>query len=106
MPKYFADYDTTVIFETPKEVAERKKQMPHGGFVMTSGETGKGNKAFIEYKVDWASNPEATGSILVACARAGYKLWQDGKAGAFTLLDIPPAYLSPRPREELLRDFM
>ncbi len=60
----------------------------------------------MQYRVDWESNPEATGSILVALARAGYRLQQEGKAGAFTMLDIPPAYLSPHSRAELLRDFM
>lgn len=106
MPNYFADYDTTVTFETPEKIAERKKEMPHGGFVMTSGQTGDGNKALIEYNNQWASNPEATGNILVACARANYRLQDGGRWGAFTMLDIPAAYLSPRSREELLKDFM
>jgi diaminopimelate dehydrogenase len=107
MPKYFADYETKVTIETPKQITERKRTMPHGGFVLTSGETGKGNKALIEYRNGWASNPEATGSILVACARANYRLQQRSHCkGAFTMLDIPPALFSPRSREELLKSFM
>ncbi|MBU2497064.1 MAG: diaminopimelate dehydrogenase [Nanoarchaeota archaeon] len=106
MPNYFSDYNTMVAFESPEEVSGRKKQMPHGGFVMTSGVTGDGNKALIEYRNQWKSNPEATGSILIACARANYRLQQDNKFGAFTMLDIPPAYLSPHSQEELLKEFM
>jgi len=106
MPKYFAGYNTRVTFETAAQIAERKKQMPHGGFVLTSGETGKGNKALVEYKNDWGSNPEATGSILVACARANYRLQHRCQAGAFTMLDIPPAYFSPHSRETLLKSWM
>lgn len=107
MPKYFEDYDTKVTFETAAQIAERRKQMPHGGFVLTSGETGKGNKALVEYKNDWGSNPEATGSILVACARANFRLQQRSYTnGAFTMLDIPPALFSPHSRETLLKEWM
>jgi len=106
MPTYFADYDTTITIETPKQIAKRKESMPHGGFVLTSGETGEGNKALIEYSNQWQSNPEATGSILIACARACHRLNQEGSYGSKTMLDIPPAYYSPRSRDELLKDFM
>jgi len=122
MPKYYADYNTTVTIETPKQIAERKKQMSHGGFVMTSGETRQGNKALIEYRNQWASNPEATGNILVACARACNRLHREGKVlsaaiqdkdtrdqveayffGAKTMLDIPATYYSSFSRAELLK---
>jgi diaminopimelate dehydrogenase len=106
MPKYFSDYDTTVTIESPEQVAERLKAMPHGGFVMTSGKTGKDNKALIEYRNQWASNPEATGSILVACARACVRLNNEGKFGPHTMLDIPPAYYTQNSREELLKHWM
>ncbi|MBM3233720.1 diaminopimelate dehydrogenase [Candidatus Pacearchaeota archaeon] len=106
MPNYFADYNTSVVFETPEQVAKRKKEMPHAGFVLTSGKTGNGNKAVVEYSNTWKSNPEATGSILVACARACHRLSLEGRAGAFTMLDIPPAMLSPLSQEELLRSWM
>ncbi len=106
MPKYFADYDTTVTIESPESIAERLKTMPHGGFVMTSGKTGKNNNALIEYQNQWASNPEATGSILVACARACHRLNKEGVYGSKTMLDIPPAYFSPLSRDELLKHWM
>lgn len=106
MPKYFSDYDTTVTIETPEQIAERKKSMPHGGFVLTSGETGNGNKALIEYQNNWASNPEATGSILLACARACNRFNREEKVGAYTMLDIPPAYYNALSREELLKNWM
>jgi diaminopimelate dehydrogenase len=106
MPNYFADYDTTILFITEEEMKREHSKMPHGGFVMAAGQTGEGNKALIEYRCQWESNPEATGNILVAHARAASRLKQEEKSGAFTILDIPAAYLSPRSREELLRDFM
>jgi diaminopimelate dehydrogenase len=77
MPKYFSDYNTTITVETPEQIEERLSSMPHGGFVLTSGKTGKGNNSLIEYSNQWASNPEATGSILVACARACHRLNRD-----------------------------
>ncbi len=106
MPKYFADYDTTITIETSERIEERLKAMPHGGFVLTSGQTGEGNNALIEYKNQWQSNPEATGSILVACARAGHRLNREGQVGAYTMLDIPPVYYSPLSRKELLKSWM
>jgi len=106
MPKYFADYNTRVTFESPEQIAERKKAMPHGGFVMVSGETGRANKALIEYKNQWASNPEATGSILVACARANYRMHKEGVRGAITLADIPPIKYHPQERSEVIKTWM
>ena len=106
MPKYFADYDTTVTIESAKQVAERRSAMPHAGIVMTSGKTANSNNALIEYRNQWSSNPEATGSILVACARACYRLHQEGRMGAMTMLDIPPAYYSTLSRTELLKNWM
>ncbi len=106
MPKYFADYDTKVTFETPEQIAERKKQMPHGGFVMVSGKTGQEHKALIEYRNQWASNPEATGSILVACARANYRMHQEGKRGVITMADIPPVMYHPLERAEVIKTLM
>lgn len=106
MPNYFLDYDTAVIFETLEQIAERKKQMPHAGFVLTSGQTGSGNKAGIEYRNHMECNPEFTGSILVACARAAHRLSLEGRTGAFTMLDLSPALLSPLSREELLKHWM
>ncbi len=96
MPNYFADYDTTVHFISAEEMARDHSGIPHGGCVLHSGTTGKAgeNTHVIEYKLTLDSNPEFTASVLVAYARATYRLAQDGKAGCFTVLDVPPAYLS------------
>ena len=101
MPNYFSDYDTEVIFITKEKMAKEHAAYPHGGFVMTSGETGKKNKQIIEYRCHLASNPGFTGSVLVACARAAYRLKKAGQRGAFTMLDIPPALYSPHSADTL-----
>lgn len=78
MPNYFADYDTIVNFVSDKELRENHNTMPHGGFVIRSGKTGKNNDSneIIEYSLKLDSNPEFTASVLVAYARAVYKLYQ------------------------------
>lgn len=97
MPAYFADYDTTVNFISKEEMERSHKALPHGGFVIRSGKTGlnRENSHIIEYRIKLDSNPEFTSSVLVAYARAVAKLNADGIVGAKTVLDIPPAYLSP-----------
>ena len=106
MPNYFADYDTTVHFISQAELNEKHAGLPHGGVVIASGETGNGNKHVIEYSLKLDSNAEFTSSVLVAYARAVYKLWQTGDCGCKTVFDIPPAYLSPKSREELLAELL
>ncbi len=106
MPDYFKPYDTQVKFVSEEELRKNHSAMPHDGLVLTVGKTGSGNRAMIEYRNKWKSNPEATGSILVACARACYRLSKEGRTGAFTMLDIPPSHYSPHSRAELLKDFM
>ena len=101
MPNYFADYDTTVTFITADEMKRDHSGMPHGGFVIRTGKTAGGASQSIEYSLKLGSNPEFTGSILVACARAAVKMSRDGQSGARTMLDIPPAYLSPKSPMEL-----
>ncbi|MBO5363592.1 MAG: diaminopimelate dehydrogenase [Clostridia bacterium] len=102
MPNYFADYNTTVHFISQEELNEKHAGLPHGGVVIRSGETGNGNKHVVEYSLKLDSNAEFTASVLVACARAAYKLNQEGSYGCKTLLDIPPVYLSSKTREELI----
>lgn len=104
MPDYFADYDTTVTFVSAEELRREHAGIPHGGRVICSGNTGPSdeNRHIVEYSLKLDSNPEFTSSVLVAFARAAYRLSADGASGARTVLDIPPAYLSPRSREELL----
>ena len=103
MPNYFADYDTTVHFISEEELKRDHSGLPHGGFVIRSGVTGfeKEHKHIVEYKLKLDSNPEFTGSVLVAYARAAYKLYKEGQSGCRTVFDIAPAYLSAKTPEEL-----
>lgn len=101
MPNYFADYDTTVHFISEEELRAEHAGIPHGGFVLRSGVTGKGSKHLIEYSLKLDSNPEFTSSVLVAYARAAHRLAQEGACGCKTVFDVPPAYLSPKSGEEL-----
>ncbi|MBQ8294847.1 MAG: diaminopimelate dehydrogenase [Clostridia bacterium] len=104
MPNYFADYHTTVHFITQEELQRDHGGLPHGGRVIRSGETGLNgeHKHVIEYSLKLDSNPEFTASVLVACARAAYRLQKEGVYGCKTMLDVPPVYLSAKSREELL----
>ena len=101
MPNYFAPYNTTVVFISQDEMRRDHAAYPHGGFVLTSGGTSAG-KHVLEYRCQLDSNPEFTGSVLVACARAACRLKKQRKSGAFTMMDFPLGLLSPRPNEELL----
>ncbi len=94
MPHYFDPYDTTVIFITPEEMEKDHSNFPHGGHVIRSGITGEGNKEQVEFSCSLESNPEFTGSVLVACARAVAGLRKEGRSGAFTMDQIPPCYFS------------
>ena len=100
MPNYFADYDTTVTFISQEELNEKYSGLPHGGSVIYSGATGE-NKHVIEYSLKLDSNPEFTGSVLAACARAAYRMNSEGASGAKTMFDIAPSYLSPMSGDEL-----
>ena len=104
MPAYFAPYDTTVTFITMEEMKEKHSELPHGGSVIRTGKTGKDNchSQVIEYKLTLDSNPEFTGSVLTAYARAVYRLAGKGCFGCKSVFDIAPADLSLQSREELL----
>ena len=108
MPNYFADYDTTVHFITMEEMKRDHAGLPHGGTVLRSGKTGweSENTAIIEYNLKLDSNPEFTSSVLVAYARAAYKLNLAGDKGCKTVFDIPPALLSAKSAEELRKDLL
>ena len=101
MPNYFSDYDTTVHFISAEEMKANHSGLPHGGSVLYSGTTSDGTNHVIEYKLTLDSNPEFTGSVLVAYARAAAKLNAEGVKGAKTVFDIAPAYLSAKSGEEL-----
>lgn len=106
MPNYFADYDTTVNFITEEEMNKNHKGMPHGGFVIRTGITGEGTNQRMEFSLKLDSNPEFTSSVLVAYARAVYRLHKEGQKGARTVLDIPFSYLSPKSGEELRKELL
>ena len=108
MPNYFADYDTTVHFITEEELARDHSGIPHGGFVIRAGKTGVSGEHthIIEYSLKLDSNPEFTGSVLTACARAAYRMAEKGERGCKTVFDIPPAYLSPLSEEDLRRTLL
>lgn len=101
MPNYFADYDTIVNFVSDEEVKEMQKKLAHGGFVFRSGKTSEENSQLIEFSLKLDSNPEFTGSVLTAYARAVARLSKEGKSGIVTVFDVPIKYLSPLTEEEL-----
>lgn len=108
MPNYFSDYDTTVHFISEEELKREHSGIPHGGFVLRSGKTGWNgeNSHLIEYSLKLDSNPEFTSSVLVAYARAAYKLSVEGVSGCKTVFDIAPAYLSAKSGEELRKSML
>ena len=108
MPNYFSDYNTTVHFISEEEMRREHTGLPHGGFVLRSGVTGfnKENKHIIEYSLKLGSNPEFTGSVIAAYARAAYKLAREGVSGCKTVFDIAPAYLSAISGEELRKNLL
>lgn len=105
MPNYFADYDTTVFFISREELLRDHRGIPHGGFVIRTGKTGweDEHNHVIEYSLKLESNPEFTASVLVAYARAAYRMGQEGQSGCRTVLDVAPAYLSGQTGEQLRR---
>lgn len=108
MPNYFADYDTTVHFISEEELKKNHSGIPHGGFVIRSGATGinKENKHIIEYNLKLDSNPEFTSSVLIAYARAAFRLNKEGESGCKTVFDIAPKYLSPKTDAELRKTML
>ena len=108
MPNYFADYDTIVHFISEEELKRDHSGIPHGGFVIRSGKTGWNNENthIIQYSLKLDSNPEFTSSVIVAYARAAYRLAAEGQTGCKTVFDIAPAYLSPLSGEELRKQML
>ena len=108
MPNYFADYDTTVHFISEEELKANHSGIPHGGFVIRSGKTGWNleNNHVIEYSLKLDSNPEFTSCVIVAYARAAYRLYKEGQNGCKTVFDIAPAYLSAKDGAELRKNLL
>lgn len=103
MPNYFSDYDTVVHFISEEELKRDHSGIPHGGFVIRSGSTGweKEHSHIIEYSLKLDSNPEFTAAVVVAYARAAYRMHKEGQKGCKTVFDVAPGYLSPKSAEEL-----
>ena len=108
MPNYFADYDTTVHFISQEEMERDHRSLPHGGFVIRSGKTGWNleHNHVIEYSLKLDSNPEFTSSVIVAYARAAYRMSQEGQKGCKTVFDVAPAYLSAMDGAELRKHLL
>lgn len=108
MPNYFADYDTTVHFISQEELDRDHSGIPHGGVVFRTGTTGlRGEqKHVVEYKLQLESNPGFTSSVLVAFARAAYRMQKDGLSGCKTIFDIAPSYLHPASPEEQRKNLL
>ncbi len=106
MPNYFADYDTIVHFVSEQELKQNHNKMPHGGFVIRSGNTADEHKHVLELSIKLDSNPEFTSSVLTAYARAIAKLAKEGKTGAVTVFDIPLSYLSSKSPEDLRKNLL
>ena len=106
MPNYFADYDTTVHFISEEELRRDHGGIPHGGLVLRSGTSAAGSKFLSEFSLRLESNPEFTSSVLVAFARAVFRLRAEGKTGAVTAFDVAPKYLSPLSEAEQRRQLL
>ena len=108
MPNYFVDYDTTVHFISEEELKANHSGIPHGGFVIRSGKTGweQEHNHVIEYSLKLDSNPEFTASVIVAYARAAFRLYKEGQNGCKTVFDIAPAYLSAKDGAELRKNLL
>ena len=108
MPNYFADYDTTVHFISEEELKANHSGIPHGGFVIRSGKTGweQEHNHVIEYSLKLDSNPEFTACVIVAYARAAFRLHSEGQSGCKTVFDIAPAYLSAKTGAELRKSLL
>lgn len=108
MPNYFDEYDTTVHFISQEELDREHAGIPHGGFVIRSGNTGWNDEHqhVIEYSLKLDSNPEFTSSVLVAYARAAYRLYQEGQCGCKTAFDIAPGYLHAKPADQLRKELL
>ena len=108
MPAYFADYDTTVHFISQEELEREHSGLPHGGCVIRNGKTGLDGEHThtVEFSLRLDSNAEFTSSVLVAYARAAYRMYKEGQVGCKTALDVPPVYLSAKPREQAIAELL
>ena len=106
MPNYFADYNTIVNFVSEEELLQNHNKLPHGGFVIRSGNTGNDVKQVMEFSLKLESNPEFTASTLIAYARAACRLYEKGERGCRTVLDVPVVLLAKEDREVLVKELL
>jgi len=106
MPYYFSEYDVEVHFVSLAELEKEHSKMAHAGHVFRNGETSAGLDYSVEFSIKFGSNPEFTGSIMTAYARAALRLYNEKNYGAKTALDIPPSYLSPKDRKDQVKEFL
>src|SRR5699024_2427519 len=106
MPHYFDEYDTSVHFISAEQLQREHSSMPHGGFVIRSGNTSDAAVQTLEYRLQLAGNPQFTASVLTTYARAVQRMSQAGQHGAVTVYDVPPGLLSPKSAAELWRDYL
>lgn len=106
MPNYFSEYNTTVHFISQEELIKNHSGLPHGGFVIGSGNTNENNKQLVEFSLKLDSNPEFTASNLIAYGRATYLMNKNGEFGARNFSDVPPKYLSQLSYEEIIKNIL
>ncbi len=106
MPNYFKDYNVVVNFISEEELQEKHSKLFHGGFVLRSGKTEQDTNHILELSLKLDSNPQFTGSVLTAYARAVAKLNKEGKSGAVTVYDVPLKYLSEKSEFELRKTLL
>ncbi len=106
MPNYFDEYNTTVNFISEEELLKNHSKMPHGGFVIRSGNTGKSTNQIMEYSLKLESNPEFTASVLISYARAAFRLYEKGEYGCKTVLDVPPILLTSNERLKFIKELL
>jgi diaminopimelate dehydrogenase len=106
MPDCFEPFNTVVNFVDEATLAAEHNAMPHGGFVIRSGATGTQSKQTIKYSLALGSNPEFTASVLVAYARAVYRLARSGEIGTKTVFDVALGLLSPKSPSQLRKELL
>ena len=106
MPNYFDEYDTEVNFISQEELDKNHSGMPHGGYVIRTGNSKTNNKQRMEFVLELDSNPEFTSSVLIAYARAVKRMADEGKTGCITVFDVPLAMLSQQTPENLRKELL
>lgn len=106
MPDYFDEYDTTVYFISEDEMQKNHSKLPHGGMVIGSGKTSKDINQIVEFNLKLDSNPEFTSSVLIAYARAAYRMYKSGDKGYKNFSDVPLKYLSTLSYEDIIKKIL